>query len=110
MENEQSTWSRLGGVGLLGIFIAVMLEHGVGQSIGGASLYGVRDAAQVAAFFGHHTLRIVYWLLAAFMPFFVLFAVAFRGYVRSFGRLIAAEIFFAMMIVEAPLLLAHVGL
>lgn len=117
MEDKESTsgtmrslYSRLAGVGLLGTLIAILLEHGVGQSIGGASLYGVRDAAEVAAFYGHPTLRTVYWLCTALLPFFVLFAIAFRGYVNSFGYSIASDIFFAMMIVEAPLLLAHIGL
>ena len=106
----RSLYSRLAGVGLIGTLIAILLEHGVGQSIGGTSLYGVHDASQVAAFYGHSTLRAVYWLCTGLLPFFILFAIAFRGYVNSFGRSIATDIFFAMMIVEAPLLLAHLGL
>jgi len=116
MEQQSTIWisktslSRISGLGLLGIFIGVLLEHGFGQSIGGISLYGIRDIELIKTFYGHTELRTIYWVCSGLLLFFVLFAVAFRNYVNSFGHSFAADVSFAFMIVEAPILFVHYGL
>jgi hypothetical protein len=103
-------WAAVAGVGLLGVFTGVLLEHGVAQGLGGVSLYGVRDAAPVLAFYGHPVLAPLYWLCAGLTMFLGAFAVGLRGYLRSFGAVITADLAFLLIAVELPLLLAHYGL
>ena len=108
MDVAEGSSSRVAGLALLGTLATIVLEHGVGQAIGGASLYGVRDAGTIVAFYGHSALRDVYWACAGLVLFLVPFGLAFRALVgrRSFS----ADLAVALILVEIPLLVAHYGL
>ncbi len=102
--------ARLAGVGLLGAFGAGLLEHSVGDSIGGVRLHDVHDAAVVATYYGHPEIRVVAWLCAGLLFFLGLFGGAMRAHMKAAHATLWADVFAIFVAADVALLMVHYGL